>query len=242
MFDLKTINMLQYYVYALIDPRNGQPFYIGKGVGNRVFDHVSCALSTEHESDKYAVIREIRNENIEVSHLIIRHGMNSKTAYQVESALIDFSSWLQKPLTNKVLGHHSIQYGLSTAKELIRRNNAQLLESMASNCVMININKTYKRGIDVDAIYNATKEAWVIAQWRLDKIKYALSEYKGLIVEVYTIYEWYPVDAVDKNGKPKIRWGFNGKIADNEVRNKYIDRSVAHLKQRGNTNPIRLNL
>lgn len=30
--------MLNFYVYRLIDPRNGQTFYVGKGRGNRVFD------------------------------------------------------------------------------------------------------------------------------------------------------------------------------------------------------------
>ena len=28
------------YVYRLIDPRNGEAFYVGKGKGNRVFAHV----------------------------------------------------------------------------------------------------------------------------------------------------------------------------------------------------------
>ena len=35
----------EYYVYGLIDPRNNKLFYIGKGTGNRVFQHVA-------ESDK----------------------------------------------------------------------------------------------------------------------------------------------------------------------------------------------
>lgn len=37
-FSQETINKIGYYVYRLIDPRNGQTFYVGKGKGNRVFN------------------------------------------------------------------------------------------------------------------------------------------------------------------------------------------------------------
>ena len=39
MFDNITISKLGYYVYALINPINNKPFYIGKGKENRVFSH-----------------------------------------------------------------------------------------------------------------------------------------------------------------------------------------------------------
>lgn len=31
------------YVYLYIDPRDGVPFYVGKGTGNRCFAHLSAA-------------------------------------------------------------------------------------------------------------------------------------------------------------------------------------------------------
>ena len=91
-FDHKTSEYLQSYVYALIDPENGKPFYIGKGKGNRVFSHVACALENESINDKYEKIREITANGANVKHVIIRHGMTDKVAFEVESSLIDFIS------------------------------------------------------------------------------------------------------------------------------------------------------
>ena len=54
---------LNWYVYRLIDPRNGETFYVGKGRGNRIFAHVKDALSLakdEKENDlKLQRIKEI---------------------------------------------------------------------------------------------------------------------------------------------------------------------------------------
>ena len=38
---------LMFYVYRLVDPRNGETFYVGKGVGNRVFQHSSGVAETD---------------------------------------------------------------------------------------------------------------------------------------------------------------------------------------------------
>ena len=35
-FSNKSIEELGFYVYSLVDPRDGKIFYIGKGCGNRV--------------------------------------------------------------------------------------------------------------------------------------------------------------------------------------------------------------
>ncbi len=241
-FDQKTTEYLQSYVYALIDPDDGKPFYIGKGSGNRVFSHVDCTLEHETVNDKYEKIKKIKSKGKKVKHLILRHGLSDKVAFEVESALIDFASYLGIKLTNEVLGHNAIDSGLMTSDEIIRRYNAKPLDRLSDPAIIININKTYRRGSGSDGIYNATKESWVIAANRRDEIHYALSEYRGLIVEVYKIENWYPVETKDKNSNSKIRWGFNGKVAEKAVRDKYINKSVAHIKKRGASNPIRYKI
>ncbi len=241
-FDERIVQKLQYYVYALIDPRDKKPFYVGKGKENRVFDHLECALESPTVSDKYEKIREIVSSGFSINHVIIKHGLTEKAAFQVESSLIDYSVYFDHKLTNGILGHNSIENGLMSSDEIIRKYNAPKLESIDSNSVMININKTYKRGSGVNGIYQATKESWVIDKRKTSTIKYVLAEYKGLVVEVFEVSDWYPVDTTDKYGNPKVRWGFNGVVAPLQVRQKYINMSVAHVKVQGSSNPIRYTL
>jgi len=39
------------YVYVYIDPRDGKPFYIGKGKANRLFSHLSLISHPDDPSE-----------------------------------------------------------------------------------------------------------------------------------------------------------------------------------------------
>lgn len=49
MFTDEVTEKLGFYVYRLIDPRNGETFYVGKGYGNRVFAHQKGALAASDD-------------------------------------------------------------------------------------------------------------------------------------------------------------------------------------------------
>jgi uncharacterized protein len=237
VFEKSVCEKIDAYVYALIDPRTELPFYIGKGRGNRVFVHAAKALEAPKATDKYDTITEIVSAGMEVRHLILRHGMEDEAALEVEAALIDFCSVINQTITNIVGGHGTSAFGAMTANEVIRKYQAAPLSKIEDGFVLININKTYKRAKGEKSYYEATKESWRINKSKIPTLKYALSEYRGFIVEVFEIVQWYPVDTIDKNGKPRTRWGFNGNVAVAEVRSAYFNKSVQ--KAPGAAYPIR---
>ncbi len=251
MFDERICQELKYYVYLLIDPDTDEPFYVGKGKDNRVFAHVNCALEHELETDKYNEIRRIIVSGKAVKHLIVRHGLTEKSAFEIESALIDTFKFIPK-FNHFIKGNiqggvNSIEKGLMSTDEVIRLYNAEPLHEMAHNCVIININRTYKRGAVENAIYKATKETWKMDVKRLDSIHFVLSEYRGLIVEVFQVDSWYPKErpyrlGAKKYGETYIGYGFNGIVAPSEIRSLYINKSIAHLKVQGNANVIRYSV
>lgn len=59
-FDSKTIKKLMNYVHLLSDPRTGDFFYVGKGKGNRVLNH----LNDTSDNPKSRLIKLIKKRNI----------------------------------------------------------------------------------------------------------------------------------------------------------------------------------
>jgi hypothetical protein len=144
-FDSSVIDKIEYYVYALIDPRDNKPFYVGKGKANRVFNHALADLQTEETNDKLDKVREIISAGKKVEHVILRHGLDEKTALTIESAILDFASWFNLELTNLVSGYHSSSVGVMSSEEVQRKYLAPPLEKLNKDCVIININKNYKK-------------------------------------------------------------------------------------------------
>ena len=72
-----------WYVYELIDPRNGQVFYVGKGKDNRINEHEAEA-KTDHPSHKCNKIRSIWAAGHEVGKQKVAMFWDEEAAYQHE--------------------------------------------------------------------------------------------------------------------------------------------------------------
>lgn len=226
MFSQSVIEQLGSYVYLLRDPSNKEVFYVGKGIGNRVFDHVACALTDAKESAKLDRIRAIQKSGKSVEHFVLRHGLTEQAAFEVEAAVIDFAG--MPNLSNLQSGHYSTDFGIKTTEEVIAMYSAPPLATSES-VLLININKLFDREMTATEIYDATRKSWVVGD-RKSKAKYAVATYRGLTREVYQINDWFEIGD---------RWGFNGQLADESIRKHLRYKSIAHLAKRGAANPIR---
>lgn len=78
----------EYYVYALIDPRNNQYFYIGKGKGKRYLVHIKKTDKRDFNVTKLNRIKEIESCGLEVKADILFPYLDEETAFELEKVLI----------------------------------------------------------------------------------------------------------------------------------------------------------
>lgn len=235
-FPPEVITKLKTYVYRLIDPRNGETFYVGKGKGNRVFSHIRAELEGDEIDNKLKRIREIRLAGFEVGHVIHRHGMDEKTALEVEAALID----AYPGLTNTVVGTGANDYGVMHAEEIIRRYCAEPAV-FRHRALLISVNRSAAER----SLYDATRYAWKINIRKARRAEVILATVQGLIVGAFVADDW--LEATPANfpglaggdGAPG-RFGFVGAEAPDDIKNLYIGKRVPDsYRKRGAANPIK---
>lgn len=236
MFPAAIIEKINYYIYCLVDPRNQNIFYVGKGVGNRVFQHAQGALSGKsHENEKISLINEIHKNGLEPLYYILRHNIkNEEQALEYEALAIDLLSIVksnQQPLTNIKGGTYSSEKGLMSLSELKRIYAPQELKTDLP-IVLITINKNYRKlkqqikSGEIDEselekeIYERTRGYWKTGL-RREKAKYAIAVYRGWTLAAYEISHWIKAPA-ERPG----RWGFIGKTLpkDSSIYEELVDK------------------
>ena len=237
MFSPEVAEQLQYYVYRLIDPRNGQTFYVGKG--NRVFAHVYDALKgfdgktyVDKEEDdvsaKIQQIRDIRSSGLEVIHIIQRYGLTEKEAFEVEAALIDAYG----ELTNIQSGHASDR-GVNNAEVLQRELSYEEYEEPDFKYMIIKINDGVLQERNND-LYETVRSAWKVSISKAKHYKYCLAVLNSVVKNVYEIERWQD----DHEGRPG-RYEFCGTEASSELRKMFVNKRIPKkYRKKGMASPV----
>lgn len=225
----------RYYVYRLIDPRTYQTFYVGKGTGNRVFDHAKAAIrnyekNQDERSEKISLIQDILSEGKDVICLIHRWGMTENEALEVEAALIDAYSGL----TNDQLGHNP-ERGIIAAEELQKSFSKEEYREPNEKYLII---KTTQDAIKANgSLYEATRRSWKRTLNSVKKYKYVLSVINGIVREVYEVepHEWLESKAV----KGRIEFENEGRTTTNPTFRELVGKRIpATYRQRGMASPV----
>lgn len=246
-FSEKALQSLNgYYVYALIDPRTDKVFYIGKGVGNRVFNHeVESNKSPVSEKIKLQTISSIEKAGLNVKRVIVNWGLTESEAFAAEASLINLLNFTSDTkLSNIVAGHH-VHESL-TVEDFELRFGAEHLkeEDIKHNILVIKINRLFHWNMTQKELYDATRGNWKVSISRVRReIDYVFAVYNQLVVAVYKPDEWHYVrdmidvprphefkNGIDENSAARIYFISKNYESLDESQQFYLHKSIAELK------------
>lgn len=243
-FSSPVLKELKYYVYLYSHPVTDEVFYVGKGKGNRIYQH----LEDTSDSEKVKYLNDLKNQGISPKLEILIHGLDDeKTALRVESSVIDLIGI--NNLTNKQSGYKSRTFGRMSLKQVNALHNKKSVK-VDDPAILIRINQAFRYSMSQVELYDYTRGQWKLNPQRAKNAKYGLSVYEGIVQEVYEILDWYEAGStfsvrpnnenIARNPEERIegRFEFIGNLAPENIREKYRFKSVEHYFQRGNSNPI----
>lgn len=236
---LSILKELKYYVYAYYD-NEGKIFYIGKGVGTRALSHWKNLDKNNRQEGMKKILRKIKNSGNEPKILILRHGLEEEEAKLLESVLISTLRSLRNVELANIKSGKDSKKNLIALQDLTKNfaiGEASFNTQGCKNCVCVHVKKSYIPGkTSASELYDDTRAAWRIGKNRnVDKIKYVMPIYNGIILEVYEVATWLPAgstmrardfekiseDEQKKSSNPRPRLEFVGRIADEKLRKKY---------------------
>ena len=202
--------MNEFYVYALIDPRENDIFYIGKGKGGRYLDHIKDVdeLEKSHSKRKKGInpnktrrIKEIINSGHDLKYKFIAENLSEESAFALEEVLIER------------FGREILMNGrLLNLEPGGKWNNPKLILKEDEKITIDKINKKYPELIEILNKYPHIAIESKLKPWWVDKIpqRFALYQYSlnGDFLSVHntswmnstTGMSWRIIDkCIDKN-------------------------------------------
>ena len=253
-FSIDICDSLGYYVYRLVDPRNGETFYVGKGIANRIFSHESETddITSIAEKEKHRRILEIKADGHDVIRIIHRHfpfkifgkETSELLAFEVESALLDAYTGL---INIKKCRDYDNRGSVHIGQIIKRHYKKEIIEEIIPHHSLVAFSiasSIEKRKI----IYEAVRYAWRV---KINKVqnRYVLAHIKGLVLAVFEVEQWLKQGTeefeTEFKGFPKVekiigRYGFIGRELDknHEVVQAYLGKRLPSVKK-GAMSPVR---
>ncbi|MCB5163099.1 hypothetical protein [Marinomonas algarum] len=184
-------------------------------------------------SEKMARIRSIHIAGFDVAHVIHRHGLSDKSAYEVEAALMD----AYPGITNIMSGHGSGDVGAMHSSEIIKKYSAETAK-FEHKALIISVNRS---SLD-NSLYEAIRYAWRLNKKKASEAEIILANVQGVIVGAFTAEEWLEATAENFPGRETVegRYGFVGHEASIDLQKLYVSkRTPDEFRKKGASNPIR---
>ncbi|SFH88191.1 LEM-3-like GIY-YIG domain-containing protein [Pisciglobus halotolerans] len=220
----------EFYIYCLVDSRNNKDeiFYIGKGKGNRVFNHEKAAfnkkleliLENEDKAEDLKInrIRDIKAEGFQIKKVIINYWLSEREAFASENTLINlFNFFSDINLTNKVNGHGvrgievsdlERQFGSVPLSINEIQTNKLILAVKITDSLQLDKDETYDYSFydrDDQNIKSRTLGNWVVAKDNAEKVKYILGINTGIDNTVVSAYEVSGFESgIDEKGRRRF--------------------------------------
>lgn len=192
-FQEKTKRELKSYVYVLTYSENGQEiiFYVGKGKGDRVFEHFDEVNKIELSTLKNDSLSEKQKTilNNKCNAYIVAAGLEQSEALKIESTLISLNSVLPKSfLTNKVSGHHTfpvtrveqIDFKYSRPIDLDKYCNENKIKILG----LKTNEESYYPSMHQD-FRGVLEGIWNVNEEKLEQTTYVVGIFRGTIYGIY---------------------------------------------------------
>lgn len=196
-FDLMQIEKLGTYVYALRDPRDGNIFYIGQGVDNRLFSHFEEAETVYKKektpSPKVARILDIWENGQSVDWFIVAHQLDASNVDSVESAALDALRFSNVEVLNENKAPHS---SVLTQDDLLAISAPAINpENSFERVFIFSITNSLKEG---KTPYEATRRGWKVSSKNQMTPAYAVGLKDSVSVSSYEIHSWSKIEEGSK--------------------------------------------
>jgi len=224
----------RFYVYCLTDLKKDKILYIGKGCGNRIFEHEWVASRSQDPVSGEIVDRKLKAiaKCKKLGRHIISYHLTEAEAQAAETALIHFvKSIVDKKFKNKSAGCGA---GGISVEELDSRFKFKPcpLDGLNPDGLILAVKIQDALDLDTDEesdyhfdnqddanLKSRTLGNWVIGKDAASKVKYIIGIHTGLQNAVVSAYEVDGFETLEetKNGRKQTRYRFHTASSSKKV-------------------------